>query len=144
MKYLSLLLLVFSPVAFGEISNLNCSYISTLKMEDLSVSGASGTETFSVDTEKKEVTMQGGSFRYTENGNKIMWTALEIIEIGDDSAFGRHYVLDRVSGELEIMFATKYFEKGYSNKDFKNYFDFWGYDIGLVHSLQCKKVQRIF
>ena len=116
MKYLSLLLLVFSPVAFGEISNLNCSYISTLKMEDLSVSGASGTETFSVDTEKKEVTMQGGSFRYTENGNKIMWTALEIIEIGDDSAFGRHYVLDRVSGELEIMFATKYFEKGYSKR----------------------------
>ena len=143
-KLLALLLL--SPLASSEITNLRCDYYSTFYPAEIRTEDTAGNIAITIDTEKKTATTKDGTYNYKEVGNEVRWELYFVIEQGEEIAIAQKYRLNRVSAELEEEFLTLVFDNGFtgSTEDLIKQIDLSKYKLGLVHSAKCKKVESIF
>ena len=143
-KLLALLLL--SPLVFAEITNLKCDYHSTFNPSEMTNKDTGGNIAMTVNTEKKTVIAEGLTIPYRETGNEIWFEVYADTQKGDTYAWAKRYRLNRVSAELEQDFMTIRFPDGYTGEvdDLLKAMDLNNYDLGLVHSASCKKVESIF
>ena len=142
-KLLTLLLL--SPLAFADITELACTYTSTFYPS----TGVTEKSTFesisvSIDSASKTARTDGIWLTYKESGNEVSWTNLFSFKAGDTLSMANRFRLDRITGQLEQDFMTKKFPNGITPEDYAVIRDFGNYDLRLVHTLNCKKVEAIF
>lgn len=143
-KLLALLLL--SPLASAQITNLRCDYHSTFDPREMTNKDTGGNIAMTVNTEKKTVIAEGLTLPYRETGNEIWFEIYSNTQKGETLAWAKRYRLNRVSAELEQDFMTIRFPDGYTAEvgDLLKAMDLNNYDLGLVHSATCKKVESIF
>ena len=141
-----LTLLLLSPLASAEITNLKCDYHSTLNLKEMTTSDTGGNILFTINTEKKTAKVDGLTLNYEEKGNEIWFEVYSDMQVGDTTAWAKRYRLNRLSAELEEDFMTLRFVRGFTGEldHLLKQLDLDNYKLGLVHSASCKKVESIF
>ncbi len=144
MKHL-LTLLLLSPLAFADITELACTYTSTFDpAKGTSETYMDESISISIDSDNKKAREGSNWITYTESGNDVRWSSLFSYKAIDKITMGYRYRLNRVTGQLEKDFLTKEFPNGITPEDYAVIRDFGNYDLRLVHTLNCKKVEAIF
>jgi hypothetical protein len=145
MKYTLLALLLLSPLAFADITELACTYTSTFDpAKGTSETSMGESISISIDSDNKKAREGSNWITYTESGSEVRWSSFFSFKAEDKIMMGYRYRLNRVSGQLEKDFMTKRFPNGIKPEDIAVINDINNYDLGLMHTANCKKVEAIF
>ena len=138
-------LLLLSPLAFAEPTELSCTYISTFDPTTGTNESYKGQLiSVSIDSDNKKARVGDNWIAYKENGNEVKWSSIFTFKAEDTLTMGYRNRLNRVTGQLERDFMTKKFPNGIKPEDYAVIRDIDNYDLGLMHTANCKKVEAIF
>ena len=138
-----LLLLLLPLGLFADVVNLKCDYESTLDVKEMKTSSTTGTFSVKINAKDKLVAVDQVEFqRYKEQGTTIYF---QTFSGSNDLQIIYAYSIDRVTGYSEVGFYTWAInESDLDPADILKLYDRENYDLGLVHSAQCKPVKPLF
>ena len=134
------------PMVNAEVTNLKCDFHSTFNPTKMTSKSTGGSVAITVDTTKKTVTAEGLTQEYEDLGNEIWFSIYKDMQKGDKVSWIRRYRLNRVTAVLERDFLTLKFPEGYEDElsDMLKAYEIKNYNLDLVHSATCKKVETLF